>query len=651
MTKKSLYIVLIIVLFFNLISNSQVDGYKFSVKSKLAIEHYLKATRYYDKRVLEFTEKELRTAINIEPKFIEAYLLLGDNFTDWQKYEESINAYKKVIEINPEFFPRIYYLVAKNELRIGRYDDAKKDLLEYKKFIKKDIVEEKRADKLLSDCEFGINAMKNPVPFKPVNLGDSINSADEDYFPTITADEQTIVITRKIRIDKNKSNNIENTQEDIYIAKKIKGKWRKAQNVGRPLNTPYYNEGASYISPDGNYMFFTSCKLADGTIKCDLYYSKKLGDGWAEQINLGPGVNSTAWDSQPSISSDGKTLYFVSTRKSGKGGSDIWTSELQTNGKWSVPINVGDSINTIGDEMYPFIHPDNQTIYFVSTGHQGMGGFDIFYSRRDALGKWTKPVNIGYPINSPADERSLTVDANGNLAYFSSDRLGGRGGLDIYGFELYEKAKPIRVTYMKGIVVNKENNNRLEAKFELIDLTSKKVVVESTSDPITGEFLVCLPTNNNYALNVSKDGFLFYSENFLLTNTANKNKVYEKNIQLQQVKIGETVVLKNIFFETAKFDLKEESFVELQKLNNLLNKNPRLKIEISGHTDNVGGKDYNQKLSENRAKAVFDYLITNGIAKERLTYKGYGDTKPIDTNNAEEGKANNRRTEFKVIEN
>jgi outer membrane protein OmpA-like peptidoglycan-associated protein len=299
--------------------------------------------------------------------------------------------------------------------------------------------------------------------------------------------------------------------------------------------------------------------------------------------------------------------------------------------------------------MAPFIHPDNRTLYFASRGHQGMGGFDLFVSRMDANGNWTSPVDLAYPINTYADEINLVVNAKGDVAYISSDKLGGKGGMDIYSFKLYKEAQPVMVTYFKGIVFDKETKHRLEAKFELIDLATGKVVSSSSSDPLTGEFLLALPTEKNYGLNVSKPGYLFYSDHFELKGESSKTKPFIYNVPLQPIRVGETVILKNIFFDTDKYDLKEESISELARLTQLLKSNPQIHIEISGHTDNHGSADHNLVLSRNRAKAVYNYLIMNGISKERLSYDGFGMTRPIDTNDTEQGRANNRRTEFSVV--
>jgi outer membrane protein OmpA-like peptidoglycan-associated protein len=280
-----------------------------------------------------------------------------------------------------------------------------------------------------------------------------------------------------------------------------------------------------------------------------------------------------------------------------------------------------------------------------------MGGSDLYYSRRKPTfpPTWSKATNLGYPINTFADEVGLIVNANGNRAYFSSNRIPEKGK-DIYTFELYGQARPTQVSYLKGKVYDSETKTPLDAQFELIDLKSSKTINLAIANKYTGEFLVCIPTDKDYALNVNKKGYLFYSENFTLAGISDNAKPFLKDIPLQAMKAGNKVVLKNIFFETNSFELKPESTVELNKILQFMNDNLNLKIEISGHTDNVGGDAINQKLSENRAKAVVDYLTSKGISTARLISKGYGKTQPIANNSTEEGRALNRRTEFKIIE-
>jgi len=619
-----------------------------STKSKKATALFTEAIDYYNRKDFTKAMRILDKAIQDDPVFVEAFILKGDIFSEEHYPREAIGQYKKSIVANPDFSQVLYFIVANVELQTGLYEDARKDYEKFLSYPDQPKDKQAKASKNIKSCDFGISSMAHPVPFKPKNLGDSINSQYDDYINAITADDQQLFLTRKLPRVHHVPTESTEFNEDFYKAVKTDSVWHKAINLGPPVNTEE-NEGALCISPDGKYIFFAACNRPDGFGSCDLYWSKKTGDIWSDPKNLGSVVNSSAWDSQPSFSSDGKTLYFASTRQGGKGSSDIWKTELQPDGSWSVPINLGDSINTAFEEMAPFIHPDNRTLYFGSRGHQGMGGFDLFYSRMDADGKWTTPVDLGYPINTYADEINLVVNAKGDVAYISSDKLGGKGGMDIYSFKLYKEAQPVMVTYFKGIVFDKETKKRLEAKFELIDLAIGKTVSCSFSDPVSGEFLLSLPTEKDYGLNVSKPGYLFYSDHFALRGENSKMKPFIYNVPLQPIRVGETVILKNIFFDTDKYDLKEESLSELAKLIQLLQGNPEIHIELSGHTDNHGSADHNIVLSRNRAQAVYDYLIVNGIAKERLSYSGFGMTRPIDTNDTETGRANNRRTEFKVV--
>jgi outer membrane protein OmpA-like peptidoglycan-associated protein len=328
----------------------------------------------------------------------------------------------------------------------------------------------------------------------------------------------------------------------------------------------------------------------------------------------------------------------------------IFESTLSDSGYWSVPVKLSDTINTQGKEECPFIAPDNQTLYFCSDGHPGFGGTDIFMSRRLPNGRWGTPVNLGSPINTSKNETGISIDPNGKLAYFSSDRAGGYGGMDIYSFVLPDSMRPQQVTYMKGKVYDVNTSQPLIAYFTLIDLETGKVISESTSRPVDGTFLVCLPINKNYALNVSRKGYLFYSDNFSLKDVkATYDHPFLKNVPLQPIDTGATIVLNNIFFPTNKYDLKPESEVELAKLISFLKSNPTIKIQLSGHTDNQGTPQSNIILSENRAKAVYNYLIAHTIDAARLTYKGYGQTRPVATNDTPEGRQLNRRTEMKII--
>jgi outer membrane protein OmpA-like peptidoglycan-associated protein len=412
------------------------------------------------------------------------------------------------------------------------------------------------------------------------------------------------------------------------------------------INTVKFNEGAQSISPDGKYLFFTGCNRPDGLGRCDIYVSRKEGNDWGKAINLGKIINTDYWESQPSISPDGSALYFVSNRPGGIGGYDIWKSNLTNEGKWMEPVNLGPQINTPYDENTPFIHADGKTLYFSSNGWPGFGDKDIFLSRITNDGQFSTPVNLGYPINTYNEEIGLIVTADGTEGLFSSNiKDGGFGDLDIYHFKLPEKVKPLPITYVKGIVRDRETKELLEANVLVIDLKTNNPVFNDYTSKETGDFLAVMPIGSEYSFNVEAEGYLFNSQNFQLAK-ANSNKPYELEILLDKIKVGNNVTLYNIFFDTNKYELLPTSKIELDILIELLTSHPSLCIEIQGHTDDVGENKINETLSENRAKAVFDFLITNGIDKKRLTFKGYGETKPRSDNATEEGRKQNRRTEF-----
>jgi outer membrane protein OmpA-like peptidoglycan-associated protein len=394
-------------------------------------------------------------------------------------------------------------------------------------------------------------------------------------------------------------------------------------------------------------LFFTGCNRPDGLGRCDIYISQKKGDEWGKPFDLSPPINTSGWESQPSISADGRTLYFVSNRQGGYGGYDIWKSTLTPKG-WGQPENLGPNINTAFNEQSPFIHADNNTLYFCSNGWPGMGNQDLFVTRLGDDGKWGKPENLGYPINTHGDETALTLTADGATAYFASNNLKGLGGFDIYTFEMPVKLRPNIVTYVKGTVSDAKTKQPLESAVEILDLQNTQPVYQDYSSADKGDFLATLTAGKNYGLNISKSGYLFYSENFSLVGYQSSSP-FNIHVLLEPIEIGNKVILKNIFFDTNKFDIKPESTSELQKLVDFLLFNPTLRIEISGHTDNVGNDALNQTLSENRAKAVYDYLIANKLDAARLVFKGYGKSQPIAPNDTDDNRSKNRRTEFKII--
>jgi len=623
------------------------DQQPISTKNKKATKYYNEGLSDYRLNNAKDAVKNILAAMKEDSTFVEAHALLAKIYLDQNNSESALTEFKKAIAINPDFLPVMYFYASQIDLSLGRYDEGLVFAQKFDRYATSNAELKARTKITIADCKFSIEAMKHPVPFEPQNMGAAINSKYDEYFPAITADGSTFLFTREL-IDSvtNPSGN-----EDFYMSYRINGKWDGAFNIGPPLNTEL-NEGAPTISANGRLMIFAGCDRPDGHGSCDLYYSVRHGDKWSPARNLGSPINTRLWESQPCLSTDGRTLYFVRGSVGGDGvhAQDIYVTQLSDTGTWSVPVKLSDSINTPGREECPYIAADNQTLYFVSDGHPGFGGTDIFMSRRKPDGSWGTPKNLGYPINTTANETGIIVDPNGQLAYFSSNRPGGFGGTDIYQFALYDSVRPTAITYMKGKVYDAKTEKPLGANFSLIDLSTGTTVMQSTSIAFDGTFLVCIPLNKNYALNVTKKGYLFYSENFELKDS-NSSRVhpYTINIPLQPIDTGAHIVLKNIFFPTNQFDLKPESQVELNKLVDFMNLNPTVKIEISGHTDNVGSAASNKILSENRAKSVYTYLTTHNIAADRMKYKGYGQTRPIAGNDTPEGRAQNRRTEMKIV--
>ncbi|RZA02704.1 MAG: hypothetical protein EOP47_05850 [Sphingobacteriaceae bacterium] len=627
-------IILLIVLFFASIAVDAQNRY--STTNKEAIQYYVQASHTIDDRLYDEAIIQLQKAINADSKFVEAYAQLGD-VARLRKYNtQAIEAYKKVISIDPDFNRAIYIKLGEVELIEGQYADANNHLEKYLTYPNISASNITSAQKFLKDAKFSIDAIQHPVSFKPINIGNEINTVADEYSPMTTADEKTLIFTRQI-----------NGNEDFYQANKQSTQWQTATYLSNQINTPTNNEGSQSISQDGKYLFFTGCNRPDGLGRCDIYISQKKGDEWSKPFNLSPPINTSGWESQPSISPDGRTLYFVSNRAGGYGGYDIWKSTLTSNG-WGTPENLGPNINTAFNEQSPFIHADNSTLYFCSNGWPGMGGQDLFVTRMGNDGKWGKPENLGYPINTHGDETALTLTANGATAFFASNNIKGFGGFDIYTFEMPAKLRPNIVTYVKGTVSDAKTKQPLESAVEILDLQNTQPVYQDYSSADKGDFLATLPAGKNYGLNISRTGYLFYSENFSLASHQSSTP-FNITVLLEPIEIGNKVVLKNIFFDSNKFDIKPESVPELQKLIDFLLVNPMLRIEISGHTDNVGNDALNQTLSENRAKAVYDYLIANKMDAGRLVFKGYGKTQPIAPNDTDDNRSNNRRTEFKII--
>lgn len=643
---KNSTVYLILVLITGILTScSTTSKAQYTSKKKKAVASYVVGVKHarmynFESAIVSFNE-----AIERDPNFIEAHLNLGDVYLTKKEFSKAEEYYQNAINIDASFKPTTYMQLASVQLRLAKYSEAQSNLNKLQQMKKVPPPFQSKFDLMQEVASFAIKAKQNPVPFNPENMGPAVNTRQEEYHPSITVDGKMFVFTSKIHVGNSKIGQ-PIFKEDLYYSKLDNtNRWRGAKNFGAPINTPRHNEGASSISHDGKYLFFTACNQQGGFGSCDLYVTQMVGGKWLPPTNMGRDINSGAWESHPSLSPNGKTLYFASNRKGGKGNIDIWQSEKQSDGTWSQPVPL--PFNTEGADFTPHIHADGQTMYFSSDGRPGMGGHDIFYVRKQPNGNWGEVKNIGYPINSELDEFGMIADPSGRMAYYASEKEGGLGMLDIYQFDLYKEAQPITSSYLKGSVVDAETKRPLEASVELIDLETEEVITSTESDKINGAFLASLPANKDYALNVSRKGYLFYSDNFELKEES-VTEPKEMQVELIPIKKGGAVVLKNVFFETASFELKKSSVTELNKLVAFLKYNKAVNVEIGGHTDNVGSSESNKTLSSNRANSVRDYLIEKGIAGTRITAVGYGDTKPVASNDTEKGRAQNRRTEFVI---
>lgn len=623
----------------------------YSTTNKKAVKLFEQAKSAAGNGLYARSLQVLNEAIEMDSTFFEAYLLSSDIYQETDSIHLQVKALETAVRVRSTKYPKVFYTLGNAYYASGNYHKA---INTYNRYLEEagptgTFINQARQN--LEKSSQAVYLVNNPVPFNVKSLGPNINSADDEYWPSLTVDGQMIIFTRLLGSGNFAGPVPDMLQEDFFTSRLIDSAWQQSEPVAS-VNTRD-NEGAQSISSDGKLLFFTACGRRDGVGSCDIYFSRNKDGNWSEPRNAGVPVSSGTWESQPSISANGKVLYFVSNRKGGKGGMDIWKCDLLGFSDkgfpvWGPPVNLGDSVNTTGNENSPFIHPDNQTLYFASDQWAGLGGYDIFYCRKVNEYAWTKPRNIGYPINSFRDEQGLVVDASGRNAFYSSDRKGSQRR-DIYTFELHPDAQPVPVTYIKGMVTDAATGEPLCASVELVDLqdTTSNSTVESCWEP--GQFLVSLPLGREYAFTVAKEGYLFYSENFQLKEKMEYIDPYIIEIKLQKIEPGNAVVLRNVFFKTDSYELLPESMSELDRLTDLLKSNPTIHIALEGHTDNVGSEQYNLNLSESRAQEVHNYLVNNGIAKERISYKGYGFSRPVSENTSPEGRAQNRRTEFRII--
>lgn len=630
----------VLITFIGLSLASQAQWYNPEKVNKKAANYYSLAYELAQDAKFEEALANLEKALALDPKFVDVYLSRAGIHSLLHDYKKSVEDYEKGLSMDAEY-SKTYLLPYSISLAgVGNFEKALTTVNQF--LARKDLNTQSKSAAAFrkASYEFAVaqaaNTKDRTIVLNRINMGDSINSAVHEYFPSLTIDGKKMIFTRRI-----------NNDEDFYQSELIDGVWRNATALKGRINTNY-NEGAQNISQDGEWLIFTGCNYPEGAGSCDLYIAKRAKNGtWNDPENLGDIVNTEAWESSPSLSPDKRFLYFSSNRLGGYGGKDIWVSERNNENRWGKPVNLGPTINTKADEASPFIHADNQSLYFSSDGHPGYGNTDLFVAKKDKDGNWGEPLNLGYPINTIDDEGSLIVSADGRTGYYASDGADTKGKLDIYTFQLPKDVQATKTIWVKGKVYDDKTKAGLPSAVVLTNLKTKQVASKLQTDE-DGNYLVTLPIGNEYAFTVNRKGYLLYSENYQLTDYLSDSS-FTNDIPLQSLVAGANVVLKNLFFETNKSDLSPDSETELDNLVALLMDNPTLRITLNGYTDNVGSPATNLLLSKNRALSVKNYLEQKGIAASRLQYKGFGEANPIAPNTTEEGRLRNRRTELRVL--
>jgi outer membrane protein OmpA-like peptidoglycan-associated protein len=621
------------------VANAQ---YSKSAMPASAVRNFEKGETFLGQNDMPKAAAAFEAAVKEAPGFLDAYLRLGGIYLQTRNFERASWCYEQMQAQNPKFLQPSLIYFAQAKAGSYRFDDALGLIRSYQNIPRLSKADKQKAKMLEQQYDFARTAVKRPVPFSPLNLGVDVNTVDAEYLPSLTIDEQTMVFTRRVKGE----------DEEFFISHKDTcGYWAPAVNMGEPPNSRG-NEGAQNISADGHYLFFSKCerRSPDGVTGggCDLYMSYTETDStWSVPKPFKATLNTPGYESMPCISVDNKDLYYVSNREGGQGGLDIWVTHF-TNGKWGAPENLGPEINTPYDDIAPFIHFDNQTLYFASEGHPGMGDMDLFVSRRGANGKWGKPVNLGYPINTVNHEGGVVVNASGTTAYYASNRGNAVGETDLYSFELPTSVRPIPVAFIKGTVKDSVSQRRVTTQeVELVDTLTGRVVASAITNVGDGTYWMAAPSGGNYVLSVERSGYMESKTPVDL----HELKMYdpiEVDITLAGWELASKMFTSPVYFDYASVVVPDSAAQYLEQIAALLIKYPQLHLVIMGHADAMGSPEAKQKFSVDRARNVLFSLMSLQVPEAQLTAQGFSDSVPSGDNETPEGRALNRRVTFRL---
>ncbi|MDD4214771.1 MAG: OmpA family protein [Bacteroidales bacterium] len=599
---------------------------------------------------------QFKKVIELEPLCGQCYFFLG--YINFKRLDYNLKAaltyFEKSVELCPEFDIYVYYYLGDIYYGAENWPEAEKALAKFVKDpeqIESD-ADFNRATLMHKYASFYNKAYNSPVPFNPRYIK-GVSSATDEYIPSMSPDEYFMFYARVLELPPSKNDLIPKPvyKEKFFYSEKINNEYDNGKEMPYPFNEND-NEGGATVTIDNNELYYTVCKDKGSYLNCDIYYSRKGEEGYWSDIEALENVNNPdTWESMPCISSDGKMLFIISDRPGGIVGYDIYYSKKDNNDRWGIPINLGKPVNTKGNEKTPFLHTDNQTLYYSTDSDElpGLGGFDIFFSRINADGSWGKPVNIGYPINSDSDDAGFFVSLDGKTGYFSSNKLKGVGGWDVYSFDLYADARPEEMKIIKGDVKEETTEKPVNARIEIKNVETKKIT-EIPVDSSTGNYIFAISKKNDYIMTVKKENYAYESKLIPAEDTVKSEPVSEVHFEIKPIEVGKSYKLNDIYFESNSYELNHDSEAILDGFLEFLNENPKIKAAIHGHTDNIGNDDDNTILSDNRSKSVYNYLINSGMSPERLSYKGFGENKPVANNDTEAGRAKNRRTEFVILE-